>query len=114
MTASSLCGAAGSAAGIGGRCVFSTVLMRIVGTPTIMDASAGRSGASDCARAPKRVQTDANDRIQQIADTANARLKLIESKISVGVQDANQVSQDEAEKRRNWSGAALRGYRSWR
>jgi hypothetical protein len=45
----------------------------------------------------KRVQTDANDRIHQITDAANARLKLIESKISAAVQDANQVSQDEAE-----------------
>jgi hypothetical protein len=46
----------------------------------------------------KRVQTDANNRIHQITDAANARLKMIESKIAAAVQDANQVSQDEAEK----------------
>ncbi|HEX4272872.1 MAG TPA: hypothetical protein VHZ32_15885 [Rhizomicrobium sp.] len=48
----------------------------------------------------KRVQTDANDRIHQIANDANARLKTIEGKIAAAVHDANQVSQDEAEKHR--------------
>jgi hypothetical protein len=46
----------------------------------------------------KRVQTDANNRIHQITDEANARLKMIESKVAAAVQDANQVSQDEAER----------------
>jgi hypothetical protein len=46
----------------------------------------------------KRVQIDANDRIRQITEVANSRLKLIEGKIAAAVQDANQVSQDEAEK----------------
>ena len=48
----------------------------------------------------KRVQTDANDRIHQITDAANARLKLIESKVAAAVQDAGQVAQEEAEKAR--------------
>jgi hypothetical protein len=47
----------------------------------------------------KRVQTDANERIHQVTDAANARLKMIEGKIAAAVQDANQVSQDEAAKR---------------
>ena len=46
----------------------------------------------------KRVVTDANERIRQINDAANARLKLIEVKIAAAVQDANQVAQDESEK----------------
>jgi hypothetical protein len=46
----------------------------------------------------KRVQTDANERIHQITGVTNSRLKLIEGKITAAVQDANQVSQDEAEK----------------
>lgn len=46
----------------------------------------------------KRVVTDANERIRQINDAANARLKLIEGKIAAAVQDANQVAQDESEK----------------
>ena len=46
----------------------------------------------------KRVQTDTNDRIRRITVAANARLKSIECKIVAAVQDANQVSQDEAEK----------------
>ena len=46
----------------------------------------------------KRVQTDANDRVHQIIGAANARLKLIESKVAAAVKDANKVSQDEAEK----------------
>ena len=46
----------------------------------------------------KRVQTDANDRIRQITNDANARLKAIEGKVAAAVHDANQVSQDEAEK----------------
>jgi hypothetical protein len=48
----------------------------------------------------KRVQTDANNRIHQITDVANARLKMIEGKIAAAVQDANQVSQDEAAKQK--------------
>jgi hypothetical protein len=46
----------------------------------------------------KRVQTDANAKVRQITDAANTRLKLVEGKIAVAVQDANQVAQDEAEK----------------
>src|SRR5215469_12773360 len=36
----------------------------------------------------KQVLTDANNRIHQISDVANARLKIIESKIAAAVQDA--------------------------
>ncbi|HEX4176904.1 MAG TPA: hypothetical protein VHY57_00635 [Rhizomicrobium sp.] len=49
----------------------------------------------------KQVQTDANDRIHQITNDANARLKAIEGKIAAAVRDANQVSQDEAEKHKH-------------
>jgi hypothetical protein len=46
----------------------------------------------------KRVQDDANQRIRQISESANTRLKLIEAKVAAAVEDANQVSQDEAAK----------------
>jgi hypothetical protein len=41
--------------------------------------------------------SDAKDRIHRITDAANARFKMIESKIAAAVHDANQLSQDEAE-----------------
>ena len=46
----------------------------------------------------KRVQDDANQRIRQITESANTRLKLIEAKVAAAVNEANQVSQDEAAK----------------
>jgi hypothetical protein len=46
----------------------------------------------------KRVQDDASQRIRQISESANGRLKLIEAKVGAAVAEANQVSQDEAAK----------------
>jgi hypothetical protein len=46
----------------------------------------------------KPVQTDTKDRIHWITDAANARLKMIESKIAAAVHDASQITQDEADK----------------